>query len=95
MWGGGGVGPRPLPSNGHEVPDYLNWNLWLGPAADRPYHPDWMKWKRWRDFASGHPGMWGSHLWATLFKAMKLDTLWPIDKQPPAAGLKTIKITAE
>ena len=40
MWGGGGAGPRLTPSKAHEVPESLNWNLWLGPAADRPYHPD-------------------------------------------------------
>ncbi len=95
MWGGGGAGPRPRPSNGHSVPPSLNWDLWLGPAADRPYHPAWMRWQTWRDFASGHPGMWGSHLWATLFKALKLETLWPIDQQPPAAGSQTIQVTAE
>jgi hypothetical protein len=95
MWGGPGVGPRAAPSGTHEVPDYLNWNLWLGPAAFRPYHPEWMSHAMWRDFSCGHPGWWGAHLWATLFKAMKLETLWPIDKQPPTAGPKTIKVTAE
>lgn len=95
MWGGGGSGPRPLPSDMHDVPAHLNWDLWLGPAAYRPYHPDWMQWGRWRDFANGHPGMWGAHHWATIFKAMKLDTLWPIDKKPPVAGQKTIQVTAE
>ncbi len=95
MWGGGGAGRRPKPSGKHEVPDYLNWNLWLGPAADRPYHPEWMQHAMWRDFSCGHPGWWGAHLWATLYKAMKLETLWPIDKKPPAAGAKTIKVTAE
>jgi len=95
MWGGGGAGPRPKPSGAHDVPDYLNWDLWLGPAAFRPYHPDWMRHSMWRDFSCGHPGWWGAHLWATLYKAMKLDTLWSIDKKPPAAGAKTIKVTAE
>jgi hypothetical protein len=95
MWGGGGAGARKPPSNAHEVPGHLNWDLWLGPAADRPYHPDWLRHAMWRDFSSGHPGWWGAHLWATLFKAMKLDTLWPIDKQAPAAGGKTITVTAE
>ncbi|MFW6171679.1 MAG: Gfo/Idh/MocA family oxidoreductase [Planctomycetota bacterium] len=95
MWGGGGAGPRERPSNGHEVPEYLKWNLWLGPATYRPYHPEWLRWQRWRDFANGHPGMWGAHLWATLFKAMKIDTLWPIGKQPPVAGRKTLQVTAE
>ena len=84
MWGGGGAGPRKAPSGTHEVPDYLNWDLWLGPAAYRPYHPDWMKHSMWRDFSCGHPGWWGAHLWATLYKTMKLETLWSIDKQPPA-----------
>jgi len=88
MWGGGGAGPRPKPSGTHPVPDYLNWDLWLGPAAYRPYHPDWMKHAMWREFSCGHPGWWGAHLWATLFKTMKLETLWPIDKQAPAAGGK-------
>ena len=56
MWGGGGAGPRPRPSGTHPVPDYLNWSLWLGPAAYRPYHPEWMKHAMWRDFSCGHPG---------------------------------------
>jgi hypothetical protein len=94
MWGGAGSNSRP-PSEAQEVPDSLNWDLWLGPTADRPYHEDWMRWAKWRDFGSGHPGMWGSHLWATPFKAMKLDSLWPINNEPPAAGSKTIKVTAE
>ncbi|HPD14741.1 MAG TPA: Gfo/Idh/MocA family oxidoreductase [Planctomycetota bacterium] len=95
MWGGGGAGPRPKPSGEHQVPDYLNWDLWLGPATYRPYHPEWLQHAMWRDFSCGHPGWWGAHLWATLYKAMKLETLWPIDKKPPAAGAKTIKVTAE
>ncbi len=95
MWGGGGAGPRPKPSGDHAVPDYLNWDLWLGPAAYRPYHKEWMQHAMWRDFSCGHPGWWGAHLWATLYKAMKLETLWPIDKKAPAAGAKTIKVTAE
>jgi len=95
MWGGGGAGPRQAPSGTHDVPDYLNWDLWLGPAAYRPYHPDWMRHSMWRDFSCGHPGWWGAHLWATLFKTMKMETLWPIDGQPPAAGAKTVKVTAE
>jgi hypothetical protein len=95
MWGGGGAGLRKPPVGGHAVPEHLNWDLWLGPAADRPYHPEWMQWQRWRDFSSAFPGMWGSHFWTTIFKAMKLDTLWPINKQRPAGGAKVIKVTAE
>ena len=95
MWGGGGAGPRPLPTGDHDAPEHLNWDLWLGPAAYRPYHPEWLRHAMWRDFSSGHPGWWGAHLWATLYKAMKMDTLWPVGGQPPAAGGKTIAVTAE
>jgi hypothetical protein len=75
MWGGGGAGTREKPAGTYEVPDCLNWDLWLGPAAYRPYHPDWMRHSMWRDFSCGHPGWWGAHLWATLFKTMKMETL--------------------
>ncbi len=95
MWGGEGTGRKDLPSGTPEVPSYLNWDLWLGPAADRPYHPEWLNHSMWRDFSCGHPGWWGAHLWATLYKAMKFDTLWPINQQPPVAGATTIKVTAE
>jgi hypothetical protein len=95
FWGDGGAGPRKPPSNGHEAPDGLHWDLWLGPAAYRPYHPEWMRHAMWRDFSSGPAGWRGSHEWATLFKAMKLDTLWPVDKKAPAAGRKIIQVAAE
>ncbi|MFB3904138.1 MAG: hypothetical protein ACE15E_11850 [Acidobacteriota bacterium] len=33
----------------------LDWDLWLGPAAYRPYHPDYhpRKWRAWLDFGTG------------------------------------------
>lgn len=91
----GGSGPRPLPTGTQDVPAGLNWDLWLGPAADRPYHAQWMAWGQWREFANGYMGMWGSHSYPAVFKGLKLDTLWPVGKQPPAAGRKTIRVTAE
>ncbi|HEY1870830.1 MAG TPA: Gfo/Idh/MocA family oxidoreductase, partial [Chitinophagaceae bacterium] len=30
-----------LPKDTPSVPDGLDWNLWLGPEADRPYHPNY------------------------------------------------------
>jgi hypothetical protein len=95
LWGEGGAGPRRPPVEEENVPDGLNWDLWLGPAAHRPYSLQWLRWQRWRDFSSCWPGMAGAHRWATPFKALKLDTLWPIDKRAPVAGRKIIKVTAE
>ena len=73
---GGGAGPRELPAGKHPVPDYIHWDLWLGPAQWRDYHSSWMRWHTWRDFATGALGNWACHTMNVIFKALKLDTLW-------------------
>jgi len=82
---GGGAGPRELPADKHPVPDYIHWDLWLGPAQWRAYHSSWMRWHTWRDFATGALGNWGCHTMNVIFKALKLDTLWhaPVTSDPP------------
>lgn len=48
------------------VPDYLHWDLWLGPAPWREYHPEYLpgnlNWNRRWDFGNGVVGDMGSHL---------------------------------
>jgi hypothetical protein len=73
---GGGSGERPLPKGSQPVLDFLNWDVWLGPAADRPFHDDWLKWHQWRDFATGNLGNWASHTNNLAFKALRIDSLW-------------------
>lgn len=73
---GGGAGPRPLPSDVHELPDYIHWDLWLGPASLRDYNSRWMNWHEWRDFATGNLGNWGCHTMNVFFRGLKLNTLW-------------------
>ncbi len=73
---GGGAGPRPLPTEEHELPDYIHWDLWLGPAKWRKYNSRWMAWHTWRDFATGQLGNWGCHTMNVIFKGLKLDSLW-------------------
>ena len=45
------------------VPDGLHWDLWLGPAPQRPYHPDYHPfwWRGWWDFANGALGDMACH----------------------------------
>ncbi len=66
-WGG-------HPPEKHPVPDGLDWDLWLGPAPARPYHPAYhpWSWRDWRDFGTGPLGDMGCHLLSTVFKALKL-----------------------
>jgi len=87
---GGGPGDRPIPTDEHDLPDYLHWDLWLGPAKYRPYNSRWLSgWHGWRDFGTGNLGNWASHTMNLPFKALRLDTLW--DSQSEA----TIKLTPE
>lgn len=46
------------------IPEYLSWDLWLGPAPERPYHATYFpgpRWYRWWDFANGTMSDLGSH----------------------------------
>ncbi len=64
------------PAEAMTPPDYLEWDLWLGPAPERPFHEVYFpgpKWYRWWDFGSGTMSDLGSH-WNDLpFWALKLD----------------------
>jgi len=87
---GGGPGDRPIPTDEHDLPDYLHWDLWLGPAEYRPYNSRWLSgWHGWRDFGTGNLGNWASHTMNLPFKALRLDTLWNPQYQA------TIKLTPE
>lgn len=56
------------------VPEGLDWDLWLGPAPYRPYHPAYhpWTWRNWLDFGTGLLGDLGLHKLSTVFKALKL-----------------------
>ena len=91
---GGGAGERPYPTDEHPVPDYLHWDLWLGPAAYRPYNSRWLlNWHGWRDFGTCQLGNWASHTMNLPFKALKLDSLWKADT--PVSGDRMVRLQAE
>jgi len=56
------------------VPDTLDWEVWLGPAPTRPYHPAYLpfKWRGWWDFGTGALGDIGCHSFDPVFRALKL-----------------------
>ena len=62
------------PKDTPPVPDTLDWDLWLGPAPVRPYHPAYVpfRWRGWWDFGTGGLGDMGIHNLAPVFSALKL-----------------------
>lgn len=62
------------PTDTPPIPSTLDWDLWLGPAPWRPYHPAYVpfKWRGWWDFGSGGLGDMGIHNLAPVFASLKL-----------------------
>jgi len=69
------ISPRGVarPSLTPPPPPELNWDLWLGPAPARPYHPCYhpFSWRGWWDFGTGVLGDIGCHQLSAVFKALK------------------------
>ena len=64
----------PRPEGNFPIPKELDWDLWLGPAMDRPYHPDYLpfKWRGFIDFGCGALGDFGCHTLDPAFWALNL-----------------------
>lgn len=66
-----------LPPEGSDpVPEHLDWNLWLGTSAERPYkekvyHPG--NWRKLLDYGCGTLGDMGVHIFDTPYNALQLD----------------------
>ena len=64
------------PTGTPPISSTLDWDIWLGPAPRRPYHPAYVPftWRGWWDFGSGGLGDMGIHNLAPVFSALKLTT---------------------
>lgn len=62
------------PTEAHNVPPTLDWNLWLGPARERPYHPGYapFNWRGWWDFGTGAMGDMACHVMDAAFWVLGL-----------------------
>lgn len=56
------------------IPNGFNWDLWLGPAKYRKYHPDYhpSTWRAWLEFGTGALGDMGCHILDPAFWALDL-----------------------
>jgi predicted dehydrogenase len=76
VWSDRPIWPQGIdrPKDTPPVPKHLDWELWLGPAPWRPYHPAYVpfKWRGWWDFGTGALGDMGIHNADVAFWGLKL-----------------------
>ena len=70
IWPQGLERPKDTPP----VPDTLRWDLFIGPAPDRPYNPIYhpWNWRGWWDYGTGALGDMANHIMDPIFKALEL-----------------------
>ena len=86
-----------------QVPDYLDWDLWLGPSLFRgfnailspPVEQDiFPRWRLYRDFGGGGITDWGAHMFDIAQWALNMDESGPVEFIPPLGkatrGLKMV-----
>jgi len=81
---GGPSGPCYLPPV--PVPDTIDWDMWLGPAPWRPFHPRIGlsgSWRAYRDYSGGGMTDWGHHHFDIVQWALDMDTSGPREVYPP------------
>jgi predicted dehydrogenase len=70
---------------GEPQPDWLDWNMWLGPAPWRPYTSKIAPhgWMAYRDYSGGGMTNWGAHMFDTAQWGMGMDESGPVEIIPP------------
>lgn len=76
---GGDPGLKAAPPE-EKVPDTLDWDMWLGPAATRPYNSLMVnQWRAFQDFGTGGSlGDWGVHILGPANLALHLSDAAPL-----------------
>lgn len=80
------------PDRSDPIPETLDWDLWLGVAAERPfargiYHP--ANWRGWIEFGSGTLGDMGCHLFDPVFTALALGAPRTVEARGPEHHAET------
>ena len=73
------------------VPSSLHWDLWLGPAAEHKYSPEWASvvWRGWWDFGGGALGDMACHHMDLSHWALDLRAPLTIEAQGPTVDPDT------
>lgn len=79
-----------LPS--FETPNYLDWDMWIGPSPYRGYNPilsppiddpKWAWWRGYKNFGGGYITDWGAHMFDIVQWALGMDNSGPTSFVPP------------
>jgi len=74
------------------IPEYLDWDMWVGPSMYRGYSPvlappieedQWAWWRGYRDFGGGYVTDWGAHMFDIVQWALGMDNSGPVLYIPP------------
>ena len=76
-----------LPPDQPPVPEGFDWNLWLGPSLDRPYHPHYTNavFRGWYEFGGGSICDMGHYSLWIVFRTLKLGAPLTVEANPSFA----------
>jgi len=68
-----------------ETPKGVNWDMWLGPAPKRPFHPQLIRggFRPFRDYSGGGMTDWGCHTFGGAMFCLGLHMTGPTSITPP------------
>ena len=90
-----GMNQPDAPTDTPPVPPTLDWDLWLGPAPQRPYHPAYVPfhWRYWWAFANGQLGDFFCHYCDLAFWALELKYPTTVEAEGPVHPESTARWT--
>jgi len=85
VWVASSYGGKERPTETPPVPAELDWKLWLGPVARRPYHPEYVpfNWRHWWAFGGGSLADFGCHFMDLPFWALDLHHPVTVEAEGP------------
>jgi predicted dehydrogenase len=95
---GGPAKPCDLPTQ--QVPDWIDWDFWLGPAPERGFnevlcpkglHNHFPAWRNYQEYAGGQVADMGAHHFDIAQWALDMDGSGPAEIVPPEKGEKGLR----
>ena len=73
-----------LPTDRPPIPEGFDWQLWLGPSLDRPYHPNYTHavFRGWYEFGGGSLADMGHYSLWPVFQLFELDAPYAVESRP-------------